>query len=928
MTMKKRITSFALVLLMVLSSLAVLLPVTGVKAAATGETKTYTKVTTAPTDWSGKYLIVYEKSETEGYAFNGVDASKGGSYKSLTIADNKIVSNDSEIVEFVIEVSGSGYSILISGGTNKGKYLAKAQDKNGIDFSQNAAVNSINIDANGVNIIGSGKARLRFNAGTNDDRFRYYKSTTYTAQQPIQLYKLEEASEHVHAYNDTWSSDNEYHWHQCINDSKCTVVDSKAAHTPDTTVSAYTKGTDTANHYFKCATCGEEYSVAHSSDTYHLTEDKSQHYQKCDVCNAEFNKGEHHVTAWTDTTDGANHSGTCTDCKNTVTKAHVVDEAYATNETEHWHICNECDAEVNKEAHSFGDDGVCTVCSYDKNGSKENDVTITFTDVAAVNNKITYEDKIRGLTATFDKSNGSSVPKWYTEGVRAYAKNTISFEVTSGTIRKIVITFGDGDKTNTITSDLGEYKDGTWTGSATKVVFTIGGSSGHRRFASAVVTLAESGACEHAYTYTSNNDGTHNGVCSLCSNKIENEACVYTTTVSADGTNTFTCDKCGYAKTYTPAELVAAIKALGSDEYFVGNCILTGYISDIRYPYTNTNKTPSFTIMVAGEEVYCFKATGSLAADFVLGDVVTLSGKMMNFKGNTVEFDQAEITACKKTISSATLNIGTNIDVNYYVVLPEGISYEKYVMRFTFNGKTTNVESTTGDKFTFKNVGPHQMGLNISAVLYGVNGETETKLSEKTTYSVKENLESLLTNENETVNTLAKNMLIYGAAAQKYTGAADADLVTSETHTATPNLTTSGLKVKNDATESAVIKFVGMKLIFDNEPILAIRYVIVWDDPDLTITANDITFKDGNDNVLAHDGEYVYLNSVTANKFGTNVTVKNDLDTSEVLLNVNTYIYYILNSTTASDNMKALATALYYYGVAAEAYVNAQTTQQ
>lgn len=281
-----------------------------------------------------------------------------------------------------------------------------------------------------------------------------------------------------------------------------------------------------------------------------------------------------------------------------------------------------------------------------------------------------------------------------------------------------------------------------------------------------------------------------------------------------------------------------------------------------------------------------------------------------------------------KIIDSATLNIGTNIDVNYYVVLPEGISYEKYVMRFTFNGKTIDVESTTGDKFTFKNVGPHQMGLNISAVLYGVNGETETKLSEKATYSVKENLESLLTNENETVKTLAKNMLIYGAAAQKYTGAADADLVTSETHTATPNLTTSGLKVKNDATESAVIKFVGMKLIFDNEPILAIRYVIVWDDPDLTITANDITFKDGNDNVLAHDGEYVYLNSVTANKFGTNVTVKNDLDTSEVLLNVNTYIYYILNSTTASDNMKALATALYYYGVAAEAYVNAQTTQQ
>lgn len=885
MTMKKRITSFALVLLMVLSSLAVLLPVTGVKAAAAGETKTYTKVTTAPTDWSGTYIIVYEKSATEGYVSNG---TKSG-YTAVSITDGKATAKNTTetLVDFEIsKMANEGeYSIQVNGGDNNGKYIGRTSGTKGgeIFFFDSKTANKLSMDGSNVKIECSSPDKtyvLRFNSSSNC--FRYYLS----GQQAIQLYKLDE--------------------------SGCN-------HTPDTTVSAYTKDTDTANHYFKCATCGEEYSVAHTSDTYLLTQDKSQHYQVCDVCTAEFNKGEHHVTAWTDTTDGANHSGTCTDCKNTVTKAHVVDEAYATNETEHWHICNECDAEVNKEAHSFGDDGVCTVCSYDKNGSKENDVTITFTNVAAVNNKITYEDKIRGLTATFDKSNGSSVPKWYTEGVRAYAKNTISFEVTSGTIRKIVITFGDGDKTNTITSDLGEYKDGTWTGSATKVVFTIGGSSGHRRFASAVVTLAESGACEHAYTYTSNNDGTHNGVCSLCSNKIENEACVYTTTVGADGTNTFTCDKCGYAKTYTPAELVAAIKALGSGEYFVGNCILTGYISEIKYAYTNTNKTPSFTIMVAGEEVYCYKATGSLAADFVLGDVVTLSGKMMNFKGNTVEFDQAEITACKKTISSATLNIGTNIDVNYYVVLPEGISYEKYVMRFTFNGKTTNVESTTGDKFTFKNVGPHQMGLNISAVLYGVNGETETKLSEKATYSVKENLESLLTNENETVKTLAKNMLIYGAAAQKYTGAADADLVTSETHTVTPTLPdTAAASVDN---KNEFVNFVGMKLIFDNEPRLAIKYVLLND-----ATANDVTFDDLNGK-LTHDGEYVYLNGVTADKFAEENIVGNTLDHSTVTFTVNTYIYYILKTSTDA-NMKALATALYYYGVAAEAYVNAQTTQQ
>ena len=314
--------------------------------------------------------------------------------------------------------------------------------------------------------------------------------------------------------------------------------------------------------------------------------------------------------------------------------------------------------------------------------------------------------------------------------------------------------------------------------------------------------------------------------------------------------------------------------------------------------------------------------TGSLNSGVWSGAAETLTFTVDGTSGN-YNFTGLNVKcADAPKIDSATLNIGTNIDVNYYVVLPEGISYEKYVMRFTFNGKTTNVESTTGDKFTFKNVGPHQMGLNISAVLYGVNGETETKLSEKATYSVKENLESLLASGNETVKTLAKNMLIYGAAAQKYTGAADADLVTSETHTVTPTLT-SGLDVKNDATSSAVIKFVGMKLIFDNEPRLAIRYEIISD----KYTASDIVFTDGNNNDLTKDGEYVYLNSVTANKFGTDVTITNNRDGSAVMLNVNTYVYYILKNSTDA-NMKALATALYYYGVAAEAYVNAQTTQQ
>ena len=728
MTMKKRITSFALVLLMVLSSLAVLLPVTGVKAAAAGEetaptgTQTFKKVTSTPKDLTGYYLIVYETGKV---AFDAsleeFDVTKNT--QAVTITDGTIELD----AKYAFYIDGSNGSIKAQ--TGKGKYIGQTANSNGLTAKETVLTNTITVTDGTATIKSSGGPTLKFNDAKDQMRFRYYKS----GQKDIQLYKLEEASEHVHEYNDTWSSDNKYHWHQCIKDSKCTVVDSKAAHTPDTTVSVYKKDTDTANHYFKCATCGEEYSVAHSSATYLPTQDKSQHYQVCDVCNAEFNKGAHN-----------------------------------------W--------ETDTEATSVPDGKLaqkCSVCGEKRIIATPKEVTIDFTAQGYKDKQAIEKYESDKFLLTFAKGSGSNAPIYYINGtaIRMYSNNTLTIKGVNGEIiTKIKITFGNSDGSNEITANGGTFNTDTWTGSANEVVLTIGEKAKNNRRIASIV--------------------------------IEYEA-----------------------------------------------------------PATEPD-TP-------------------------------------------------------KIIDSATLNIGTNIDVNYYVVLPEGISYEKYVMRFTFNGKTTNVESTTGDKFTFKNVGPHQMGLNISAVLYGVNGETETKLSEKATYSVKENLESLLTNENETVKTLAKNMLIYGAAAQKYTGAADADLVTSETHTATPNLTTSGLTVDTDTTEKATIKFVGMKLIFDNEPILAIRYEIV----SAKYTASDIVFKDENNNVLNHDGEYVYLNSVTANKFGTEVMITNNRDDSAVMLTVNTYIYYILKTSTDA-NMKALATALYYYGVAAEAYVNAQTTQQ
>ena len=60
-------------------------------------------------------------------------------------------------------------------------------------------------------------------------------------------------------------------------------------------------------------------------------------------------------------------------------------------------------------------------------------------------------------------------------------------------ITKIVITFSSGEGTNAITANGGNYNSGTWTGESQSVVFTVGGTSGHRRLSTVTVTTESAG---------------------------------------------------------------------------------------------------------------------------------------------------------------------------------------------------------------------------------------------------------------------------------------------------------------------------------------------------------------------------------------------------------------------------------------------------
>ena len=152
----------------------------------------YQKVTSAPSDWSGVYLIVYEGDKThDAYAFDGslttLDAKEDG--VAVTISSSTIIgSDDIDAATFTIAKidktdnytikSSSGYYI---GRTTYGNGLNSSTTDtyaNSIELSESNAVIKSNLDGTAVT--------LRYNYASDNLRFRYYKS----GQQAIALYKL------------------------------------------------------------------------------------------------------------------------------------------------------------------------------------------------------------------------------------------------------------------------------------------------------------------------------------------------------------------------------------------------------------------------------------------------------------------------------------------------------------------------------------------------------------------------------------------------------------------------------------------------------------------------------------------------------------------------------------------------------------------
>ena len=208
-------------------------------------------------------------------------------------------------------------------------------------------------------------------------------------------------------------------------------------------------------------------------------------------------------------------------------------------------------------------------------GQTRSEVTYTFSDHYSANTTLTnvaiaFDNSITG---TFDKGEGSTAPQYYTNGtaVRWYGGNTLAITASNATISEIVLTYTQKNKT--VTTNVGTYNhdNGTWSGSASSVTFTVETGSGHNRVSAIKVTYSASGSTSTCATPTFNPAaGTYTEAQSVSINCETSGATIYYT---IDGTAPTTLSSV-YSSPLTISE-TTTVKAMAAAANYENSSVAT-----------------------------------------------------------------------------------------------------------------------------------------------------------------------------------------------------------------------------------------------------------------------------------------------------------------------------------------------------------------
>ena len=157
--------------------------------------KVYKKVTEAPQDWSGKYLITYTSISTEGSVVNvltGKGSSNIGAYKEIVAEydhDNETISvneNTSPYTCVIAKTENEGEYTILLGET----YLGLTAKSNSLYFGNSAATSGYQWKFDNMKIIPVNypDRNLQWNNNSGQYRFACYTGT----QKDVTLYKLSE----------------------------------------------------------------------------------------------------------------------------------------------------------------------------------------------------------------------------------------------------------------------------------------------------------------------------------------------------------------------------------------------------------------------------------------------------------------------------------------------------------------------------------------------------------------------------------------------------------------------------------------------------------------------------------------------------------------------------------------------------------------
>ena len=1009
----------------------------------------FVKVTSAPSDWSGDYLIVYESSKL---AFNGslttLDAAKNTI--SVTINNGTIEGNsNTKAAIFTIAKSGTSYTIKSA----SGYYIGRTSNSNG--FNSNVSTtyaHTFSLSGTNVNITSSAGPTLRFNAASDQMRFRYYKS----GQQAVCLYKWTEAASCDHTNTETTYVYKNNKTHDVV--VTCANADcKKEVSKTNVACSVATWGEWTPNDgtHTKTGAC----SACNATITETAT---------CEV-NAEYTRnGNTHTQVGT--------CGVCGDTTEVTENCTLTVDGYAVLDTDDGEMqqhaitttCSVCEqTETVNEACSFNEGvlegGALTyTCEYCKYSYAEEVATYTVTYVVPTGitapTAVTVAENFSTKLPTVENSDKYSFIGWAeatleerTDIAPTFYQAGTDFTVTEDITLYALYSYAEGTGAFTLVTDVAELEvDKEIVIVASGSNHALGADKGNNRNAATIsksdntveinndvqIITLEKGTVANTWAFNVGNgylyaassgsnylktktDLDDNGSWLIeISNKIatikaqgtytrnwlrknsssalfacyasgQNDVSIYmkdgatyyvtsfnackhentnevieTATCMEAGSRTVTCLDCEEQLT---AEILPA-----TGHNFVNNVcencskldpasiVYNGYYylslngkyageKDGNYyklfdftPAETIEKNYVFYIVENGENYDIYNLSYGLFAENVRLEtqndytvhIYNNEGKILSHNTSYTTYQRLGFYATSNSypaaitlmelnlanIDGASLTVGENLKLNYKVSLSE--AFADAVMYFTFGDKTVDVEGVkqADGRYSFSlELPPQAMATAVKAELkYG-----EYVLATLENYSIQQYVQNKLNDSNSSteLKQLLTDMLYYGAAAQTYKNYNTDNLATSGVEnlgtasTATPEApATPASPVKNTEVSSYPVYFTGATVWFG-------------DVNSISVTINTLEGAS-----LKVNGTEVAL---TATTYTTAGLLPTELDTEFVFelyhdgvlmqtltYSVNAYAYKMQNNANTTAAMKALALALYRYGVSAKAFIN------